>query len=155
MLWRASATAGVQCIWMHGCMACSPADHISNGLLFPQGWTVSRFVWWMMTGTASLRSTRIHSLKVKCLGSVPLCFSLLRSARVALDHEQVQIPNKRRRRLNIHSLSSSEKPFVSFYLRNLKLGYWFNLFQIFKPFNFQFSFKFFFCENTFHYLFTF
>lgn len=72
------------------------SDHMSNGLLFPQGWTVSRFVWWMMTGTASLRSTRIHSLKVKCLGAVLLCFSHLRSAQIALDHEQVQIPNTER-----------------------------------------------------------
>ncbi len=68
----------------------------SNGLLFPQGWMVSRFVWWMMTGTASRRSVRIHSLKVKCLEAVLLCFSLLRSARIALDHEQVQIPNAER-----------------------------------------------------------
>lgn len=42
---------------------------------------------------ASLRSARIHSLKVKCLGAVRLRFSHLRSARIALDHEQVQITN--------------------------------------------------------------
>ncbi len=43
-------------------------------------------------------------------------------------------------RLNIHNLSSSEKPFVSLYVRNFNLGYWLKIFQIlfvmFKQFEF-------------------
>lgn len=63
-------------------------------LFFPQGWTASRCVWWTTTGTASLLSVHIHSLKVKCVsvGAVHLRFSHLRSARTAPDREQVQKP---------------------------------------------------------------